>query len=133
MKKNIKDRDLDTPSEANRDKHINFVALENNDQDPADFEVNGPLNDRGSAADSPKTTYNFVIDQVPYMVQVQPFSFNGETRFYIQVNNGPEHVFTWDSELRTIRAIDEDASMLPDELETAISRKLQTEVNKQRI
>ena len=30
------DRHLDTPSEANRDKHINFVALENNDADPAD-------------------------------------------------------------------------------------------------
>jgi hypothetical protein len=30
------DRHLETPSEANRDKHINFVALENNDVDPAD-------------------------------------------------------------------------------------------------
>ena len=31
MKKNVKDRHLDVPSEANRDKHINFEALENND------------------------------------------------------------------------------------------------------
>ena len=33
---NPKDRHLDIPSEANRDKHINFLALENNGQDPAD-------------------------------------------------------------------------------------------------
>jgi hypothetical protein len=31
-----KDRHLDAPSEANRDKHINFLAEENGDVDPAD-------------------------------------------------------------------------------------------------
>jgi hypothetical protein len=31
-----KDRHLDTPGEANRDKHINFLAEENGDVDPAD-------------------------------------------------------------------------------------------------
>lgn len=30
------DRHLQSPGEANRDKHINFVALENGDPDPAD-------------------------------------------------------------------------------------------------
>jgi hypothetical protein len=34
--KKIDDRHLDIPSEANRDKHINFTALENDDKDPAD-------------------------------------------------------------------------------------------------
>ena len=38
MKKKSKERDrhLDAPAEANRDKHINFVALETGDSDPAD-------------------------------------------------------------------------------------------------
>jgi hypothetical protein len=31
-----KDRHLDAPGEANRDKHINFLAEENGDTDPAD-------------------------------------------------------------------------------------------------
>ena len=30
------DRHLQAPGEANRDKHINFAALESGDQDPAD-------------------------------------------------------------------------------------------------
>lgn len=43
--KKIKDRHLDTPSEANRDKHINFVALEENEVDPADTPATGALSD----------------------------------------------------------------------------------------
>lgn len=45
MKKKPKDRHLDIPSEANRDKHINFVALERNEVDPADQPVTGKLAD----------------------------------------------------------------------------------------
>jgi hypothetical protein len=41
---NIKDRHLDAPSEADRDKHINFVALEAGDIDPADFDEGELLN-----------------------------------------------------------------------------------------
>ena len=37
------DRHLDIPAEANRDKHINFEALENNDMDPADEKTTGKL------------------------------------------------------------------------------------------
>jgi len=32
--KTPRDRHLDVPAEANRDKHINFLALENNDPSP---------------------------------------------------------------------------------------------------
>jgi hypothetical protein len=39
----VPDRHLDTPSEANRDKHINFAALENDDADPADQPATGKL------------------------------------------------------------------------------------------
>ena len=45
MKKRHKDRHLDIPSEANRDKHINFVALESNEDDPADVPATGKLAD----------------------------------------------------------------------------------------
>ena len=38
--KPAKDRHLDAPGEANRDKHINFLAEENGDVDPADEKFN---------------------------------------------------------------------------------------------
>lgn len=34
MKHTKKSRHLDTPSESNRDKHINFLAQEGGDEDP---------------------------------------------------------------------------------------------------
>lgn len=43
MQKKQKDRSLDTPSEANRDKHINFLALERGDEDPSDSPATGKL------------------------------------------------------------------------------------------
>lgn len=43
MKKKVKDRHLDVPAEANRDKHINFVALERGETDPADEPPTGRL------------------------------------------------------------------------------------------
>jgi len=46
MKKKPPDRHLDVPSESNRDKHINFVALENNEKDPADAPSTGKLADK---------------------------------------------------------------------------------------
>ena len=49
MKKKPNDRHLDVPAEANRDKHINFVALENNDKDPADIPPKKKLSERESS------------------------------------------------------------------------------------
>jgi hypothetical protein len=46
MKKQPKDRHLDIPSEANRDKHINFTAMENDEQDPADIPDTGVLTEQ---------------------------------------------------------------------------------------
>ena len=43
MKRKPKDRHLDTPSEANRDMHINFIALENDEADPSDLPATGKL------------------------------------------------------------------------------------------
>jgi hypothetical protein len=71
-------------------------------------------------------TFNLVVDSVPYLVKVSPFSFNGETRFYVNVNGGKDHVFTWDSEVRGLRAIDDNASIMPSAVEEEISRRLQS-------
>jgi hypothetical protein len=70
--------------------------------------------------------FNLVVDSVPYVVKATPFSFNGETRYKVSFNESSEHVFTWDSSLGQLRAIDDDASTMPDNLEIAISEKLQS-------
>src|SRR5678815_4304395 len=62
-------------------------------------------------------SFSILVDSVPYMVKAIPFSFNGETRYRISFNGSPEHVFTWDSSLSQLRAIDDDSSTLPDNLE----------------
>ena len=66
------------------------------------------------------------MDSVPYLIRATPFQFNGETRYRVSLNGGSEHVFTWDSSLGQLRAIDDDASTLPDNVEEAISEKLQS-------
>ena len=43
MKRKTKDRHLDIPAEANRDKHINFLALESGETDPSDHPPTGKL------------------------------------------------------------------------------------------
>jgi hypothetical protein len=68
---------------------------------------------------------NMLVDAVPYLVNISPFTFNDEQRFYVSINGGPEHVFTWDSEIGALRAIDDDASILPDAVEAEVSRQLQ--------
>jgi hypothetical protein len=45
-KEEPKDRHLDVPAEANRDKHINFVAEERGEKDPADEIKSNILEDR---------------------------------------------------------------------------------------
>jgi hypothetical protein len=79
---------------------------------------------------SPEKSFNILVDEVPYLVKSSPFTFNGETRFYVNVNGGGEHVFTWDSELGRLRAIDDTASTLPEAVEEAISHRLEAMVNK---
>jgi hypothetical protein len=70
--------------------------------------------------------FNLLVDSVPYLVSAAPFSFNGEMRWSVSLNGGTEHIFTWDSELKRLTAIDDDASVLPEGLEEAISEKLQS-------
>lgn len=65
---------------------------------------------------------------IPYLVEATPFTFNTETRFYVRYNGSAEHVFTWDSSLGRLTAIDDAAGYIPDDLETAIAERLQTTV-----
>jgi len=72
--------------------------------------------------------FNILVDRVPYLVRAAPFTFNGEKRYRVSFNGSSEHVFTWDSSLGQLRAINDDSSTLPDNLELAISEKLQSRV-----
>ena len=126
MKKNVKDRHLDVPSEANRDKHVNFEALENNDEDLSTLPETGALSGNTGSRASEGRRFHLLVDSVPYIVKAIPFPFNDETRFYITVNDGPEHVFTWDREVGQLRALDNAAGSLPASLEQAISERLQS-------
>lgn len=79
-----------------------------------------------STSDTKK--FDLVIDGVPYFIRSTPFLYNDEVRFRVIVNNDTEYVFTWDSQVSMLRAIDEDAATLPERLEEAISEKLQSKV-----
>lgn len=70
--------------------------------------------------------FELLIDKVPYRIKATPFDFNGETRFKVSLNEGPEHIFTWDSELKRLTGIDSDASTIPDNVEVAIAERLQS-------
>jgi len=70
-------------------------------------------------------SFELLLSGVPYFVKAEPFSFNEETRFKVSYNNGDEHIFTWDSSLGRLAAIDDDAGIIPDDLENAIAGKLQ--------
>ena len=72
--------------------------------------------------------FGLVVDGVPYTVKSIPFSFNEELRFRIILNGNSEHVFTWDSQICMLRAINDDSSVLPAGLEEALSEKLQSQL-----
>ena len=73
-----------------------------------------------------QSNFEILVDKVPYRVKVEPFEFNTETRFKVQYNGGEEHIFTWDSSLGRLAPIDDDAGLIPDDLEAAIAQRLQS-------
>ena len=72
--------------------------------------------------------FGLVVDGVPYTVKSIPFLFNEELRFRIILNGASEHVFTWDSQIVMLRAINDDSSVLPAGLEEALSEKLHSQL-----
>lgn len=73
-----------------------------------------------------ESTFELLVDSVPYVVKVTPFEFNTERRFKVRFNSSDEHIFTWDSSIGRLTAIDDESSTIPDSLEVAISDKLQS-------
>ena len=67
---------------------------------------------------------HLVVDGVPYIVKIIPFDFNGERRFRVSYNEGPEHIFTWHPSLGSITAIDDESVEIPGSVEQAIAAKL---------
>jgi hypothetical protein len=72
--------------------------------------------------------FDLLVDGVPYTVRSIPYLFNEELRFRIILNGASEHVFTWDSQIGMLRAINDDSSVLPAGLEEALSEKLQSQL-----
>src|SRR5689334_9031797 len=74
--------------------------------------------------------YDLLVDEVPYLINTEAFTYNGEQRYYVTVNGGPQHVFTWDADLKrlTILDTDEDSATLPEALEAELSKKLQQDL-----
>ena len=68
--------------------------------------------------------FELLLDGVPYAVTASPFEYNTETRYKVRYN-GNEHIFSWDSSIGRLAPIDDDASQIPDNLERAISERLQ--------
>ena len=73
-----------------------------------------------------ESSFEILVDGVPYMVKATPFEFNTETRFKVSYNNEDEHIFTWDSRIGRLAPIDDDAARMPDNLEEAIAARLQS-------
>ena len=71
-----------------------------------------------------KTSFEFVLSAVPYQITVEPYTFNETPRFRVHYNNGPEYNFVWDASSSQFRAIDDETSVIPVDLELAISSKL---------
>ncbi|RYZ17200.1 MAG: hypothetical protein EOP49_50875 [Sphingobacteriales bacterium] len=65
--------------------------------------------------------FEFLVDNIPYRVRVTPDKFNDEPRFLIEVNGDDGHLYAWDREQVSLRALDDDAVTLPDGLDKAIS------------
>ncbi|HWJ91008.1 MAG TPA: hypothetical protein VNR87_07835 [Flavisolibacter sp.] len=67
--------------------------------------------------------FELLVDGVPYAVTARPFEFNTEIRYSVMYN-GNEHIFTWDSSLGRLAAIDDDSAEIPINVEEAIAQHL---------
>ena len=69
-------------------------------------------------------TLNLRVDDIGYQVKVTPRMVNDEKRFEISINNGAGHIYVWDQQLQSLRALDDGTSAIPVTLEKAISDRL---------
>ena len=90
--------------------------------------INGGAEKKDNRFRHHERNFGLVVDGVPYTVKSIPFLFNEELRFRIILNGTSEHVFTRDSQIGMLRAINDDSSVLPAGLEEALSDKLQSQL-----
>jgi hypothetical protein len=69
--------------------------------------------------------FELLIDGVPYEVRATPFQFNNDIRFRVSYNGGPVFIFVYDQQMKQLVAIGDGTATIPDNLELAISQKLE--------
>jgi hypothetical protein len=94
--------------------------------DPSANRGRGHVEDKLDSPGGEHRNFNLLVDSVPYVVSATSYQFNNETRYRVSINGNDEHIFTWDSDLKRLKAIDDESSILPDNVEEAISTKLQS-------
>jgi hypothetical protein len=114
----------DTPSDANLDKQRNLTAMENIEQELGDAAPVGELTENETGGKTNGHQYDLSAEGVTYQVKIAPFEFNGETRYYINVDDGPSHLFLWDEVIGKLKALDDKSAILPSSLIQVISEKL---------
>lgn len=119
-----KERYADTDAKTNLDKQNNLAALEKSGDDLADAPPVGELTESETGGKTNEHTYELEEAGVNYIVKIAPFEFNGDTRYYINVNEGPSHLFLWDANGKQLKPLDDKAPILPDTLIKVISEKL---------
>ena len=70
------------------------------------------------------TTFDLLLNGVPYLVKITRFVFNSEVRYSVRYNGGPENIFVWDEQLQRFTAIGDGAVEIPDDIEDAIASRL---------
>ena len=69
-------------------------------------------------------TLNILVDNIGYEAKVTPITVNDEKRFVISINDSADHIYVWDEQLQSLRALDDETSTIPLTLEKAISDRL---------
>ena len=118
MKNNVKKATQRVAARANN-ASSSYVSIFENNEESASLPSVGTLTSKNTKAKN----FTLLVDKVPYLLKVAPFSFNDETRFIVSVNGSEDYIFIWDPELLRLRAID-DAGNLPDTLEVAINQQI---------
>ena len=67
---------------------------------------------------------DIMVDKVPYHTRVTPVDYNGQKRFHVKIGSGEDHVFVWDAEMMSLKALDDSASTLPDNFVRELSDRL---------
>ena len=68
--------------------------------------------------------FQVTVDGVPYFVEATPYELNDQIRYHVSINGGPLLSFAWNDELQLFKALNDDASTLPEGLILAITQNI---------